>query len=159
MTLTLDTLKKKLIYDPETGYFTRLSTGKIITRVVSKKKPYIQVFLDGKEYLGHRLAWFYMTGSWPQDEIDHEDLDKSNNRWSNLRPATRIQNASNIQRTKRNSSGYKGVHFNKRAKKFTAQIGFKNKLHYLGYFDSAEEAAQVYNDAAIRLHKEFAITN
>ena len=92
------------------------------------------------------------------DHINHNGLD---NRRSNLRFATNQQNSFNqkINKKKSSSSEYKGVSWNKRDKKWYAQIYIDYKLHYLGYFDDEQDAALAYNEAAKKLFGEYACLN
>jgi hypothetical protein len=90
--------------------------------------------------------------------IDHIDLNPLNNRRSNIRLATRAQNARNSTR-RTNTSGYKGVHWHKRLHKWSAQIQENKNHRHLGYFDTAEAAAIAYNVAARKYHGEFARLN
>src|ERR1019366_3934979 len=114
-------LKEVLRYVPETGLFTWLmkrgsrAAGSVAGTL--RSDGYIQIRLDGDAYLGHRLAWFYQTGSWPTPECDHQDLDKTNNRWTNLREATKSQNKANVNRPISNTSGAKGVCWHKKGRK------------------------------------------
>ena len=96
--LTQERLKELLEYDPETGFFTRL-IGRSGPRARSgdvagcdNGQGYIRIYVDGRPYKGHRLAWFYVHGAWPR-EIDHINGDKSDNKLANLRPATRSRRA------------------------------------------------------------------
>jgi NAD-dependent oxidoreductase involved in siderophore biosynthesis len=89
-------------------------------------------------------------------EVDHRNNDPLDNRKALLRPATRAENAKNRKANSNNTSGHKGVHWSKRAKKWQALIGHEGRQKHLGYFTDLEEAAQAYKEAAIRLHKEFA---
>jgi hypothetical protein len=91
--------------------------------------------------------------------VDHIDGDGLNNQLSNLRPATNAENMWNRGRTRKNSSGYKGVYAAKEDGLWRAVIRCNGKQHHLGYFDSAEEAAAAYDQAAVQLHGQFARTN
>jgi hypothetical protein len=113
----------------------------------------------GREYQSHHVAWCIVTGEWPATEIDHIDKNPMNDRWSNLRLATRVQQAANRNLQSNNTSGYKGVRWSKRDKKWIARITFDGNIKDLGYFDNPEEAAHAYNKGAIRYHGEFATLN
>ena len=119
---------------------------------------YRVIGLGGDLYLAHRLAWLYQTGDWPSFEIDHEDLDGSNNRWPNLREATHVQNLRNLGMRIHNTSGRKGVYFSKNKNKWHARIRFGGKQVHLGYFEDLNVAAQAYNDASAKYHGEFGRT-
>lgn len=101
----------------------------------------------------HRLAWLYMTGEWPTDEIDHRDRDPSNNRWSNLREATHKQNLSNQGIHSNNRLGIRGVE--KHGKRFRAYLGVEGKKVILGWFDTAEEAGAARDAAGRDMRGEF----
>lgn len=117
---------------------------------------YRQIRLGGTTYLEHRLVWLFITGEWPINQIDHRDTDRGNNDWTNLRDATHAQNKMNTPIQKNNMTGYKGVHFNTREKKYVAAIKSNGEQICLGRFDDPSEAGQAYIDAAKRLHGEFA---
>lgn len=158
--LTIERLKEVLSYDPETGLFTRLidvgsrgKAGDIAGGVTDR--GYLVIQIDGKTYRCARLAWFYMTGRWPI-EADHEDLDRGNNRWTNLREATRKGNVCNRKLGSRNTSGFKGVSWSKLLGCWIATIGFDGKKKYLGSFDRADDAHAAYCVAAVEHHGEFA---
>lgn len=102
---------------------------------------YIVIQVAGASYRAHRLAWLYVHGEWPQEEIDHINHDRTDNRISNLRPATRLINAKNLSRSARCSSGLTGVHWYAKTKKWQAQIMANRKRIHLGYFDSFFDAA------------------
>ena len=97
--ITQARLKELLRYDPETGVFTWRATGKgrRLNRQAGTVQAtgYLTITIDWRIHLAHRLAFLYVVGDWPPNEIDHIDGDQSNNRWCNLRPATRSQNMAN----------------------------------------------------------------
>lgn len=112
--------------------------------------------IDEKVYSANRLAWFVVTGKWPNPEVDHEDLDGDNNAWLNLREATRSQNRANTKKECRNTSGFKGVHWHGVMGKWCASIKKDGALEKIGYFDAAEEAHAAYVKRAGELFGEFA---
>lgn len=111
--------------------------------------------IDGYQTSAHLVIWAMQTGAWPEHEVDHEDTDRLNNRWINLREATRAQNQHNKRIYRNNASGVKGVTWHRRDQKWVAEIGLDNRSHHLGYFDSKEEAAAAYAKASANLHAEF----
>ena len=122
------------------------------------KAGYIQIQIDGKAYLAHRLAWLIHHGVDPgTNEIDHIDGVHGNNAALNLRLANREQNSKNLPKMCNNSSGFTGVVRSRG--KWQAQIAHNRKRHYLGRFDTKEEAAQAYRDASTRLYGAFSPFN
>lgn len=151
--ITQDELKKNVFYEPETGMFTRISNGNFCE--TKNGSGYIVIKIKRKLYDAHRLAFLYMTGSIP-DEVDHKNCIRDDNSWSNLRPASHLENTQNRYESINNTSGFKGVHWHKNKKKWHANIRFNNKKIFLGSFNTAEEASKAYNEAAEKYHKEFA---
>jgi hypothetical protein len=153
--ITANLMRKKFIYDPETGHFYKKERVDRHDGCRGYRK--IQVTIDGKRYWikAHRAAFLMMTGQWPENHIDHIDLDKGNNKWDNLRSATHAQNLSNMAMFKSNKSGYKGVFYRKDLRAWTSSIGHNNKRIYLGQFKTAEEAYAAYCAKSDELHKEF----
>jgi hypothetical protein len=97
-----------------------------------------------------------MTGRWAKPTIDHRDGDCTNNRWNNLRRATRSQNNANRSRPRHNTSGYKGASRCRRSGKWLAHIGINGKIIFLGRFETPQEAHAAYLKAARKLFGEFA---
>jgi len=91
--------------------------------------------------------------------VDHEDRDGLNDQRYNLRPCTRSQNGGNRKRNKNGSSNFKGVGWHIRIKKWAARIGFNSKRIHIGFFNSEEDAARAYDEAAKKYHGEFARLN
>ena len=111
--------------------------------------------LKGKRYLEHRLIWLYHYGVWPKGHIDHTNGARDDNRIENLREATRQQNMFN-RKSFGKTSEYKGVCWSKAGNKWRAQYTHKGKVHYLGLYETEEEAAEAYCKATENLHKEYA---
>jgi hypothetical protein len=117
---------------------------------------YLMVQIYGIRRRIHQWAWLYMTGEWPSSDLDHRDLDRTNNRWGNIRPATESQNAANRGMMITNKSGKKGVCWHKRQQQWVASIRVKGKLFHLGSFDDLESAGVAYEKAAVEHFGEFA---
>lgn len=145
--LTQARLKELLHYDPETGVFVRLvSRGRAAAGSVAgspDKNGYLQISIDKSNYLAHRLAFLHELGRFPLDEVDHIDRDPSNNRWNNLREATRSLNGANTRLRPDNASGHRGVYWEQRRGKWLVQGHLNGSTKYLGYFDRLEDAAAV----------------
>jgi hypothetical protein len=158
--ITQSELKEILDYNPDTGVFTWIkSIGTRKVGDVARYKHhggYINIKIQGKMYQAHRLAYLYMTGNFPKHFIDHINHIKDDNRWANLRDATHSQNHANKAKLKNNTSGYKGVSWNKQCKKWESQIGYMNKDIHLGKYTTPQEAAEAYKKKAIELFGEFA---
>lgn len=149
MNLTQDILKKNLHYDPESGIFIRLISSSNRIKVgqeagsiyTSRGKKYKRARLLGKQNTCHRLAWLYMTGYFPNKEIDHINGNGLDNRWANLREVSRIENCKNTRLSDRNKHGIKGVYWHKTRKEWEARINFNTRPIYLGVFDNIFDAA------------------
>lgn len=160
--LSQEQLKVYLTYCPDTGLFTknrykdprgRFWGGyKIGAKNVS---GYIFITINKKQYLGHRLAWFYMTGEWPESQIDHINGVRTDNKIENLRKCSPMQNRHNVGITKTNKSGFKGVSWNKDIRKWTASVSINNKTKVLGYFYDKGIASKVYQDFCKANHNQF----
>jgi len=158
--LTAELLREQLAYDPDTGVFTRIRENH------PKFKPgqpagsvdhygYVVISLANVARKAHRLAWLYVYGEWPTGPLDHINGVKSDNRISNLRLACMTGNSTNRGRFKNNTSGYKGVSFNKQNNKWSAHVQAGGKKQHLGYFKTPEEAYSAYCATAASIHGEF----
>jgi len=160
--LTANQVRHRLSYDPMTGVFrwknphpkSPVKPGDIAGTVT--KFGYVVICVDRQYKMAHQLAWLYMTGEWPDQEIDHRDTVGTNNAWRNLRLATRTQNARNKRVRADSVSRLKGVTFNRRKGKFAAYIKDGGKQRHLGYFSDPLAAHAVYQREAIRIAGEFA---
>lgn len=124
-----------------------------------ENRGYIKIEIDGIEYMAHRIAWKIVTGVDPGVmQVDYINGNKIDNRFLNLRLASNAENAMNRGTSSRNSSGYKGVSYSKRRKKWVATIRIDGKSIYLGGYQTAEEAHAAYCSAAEQLHGDFART-
>jgi hypothetical protein len=159
--LTVGRLRELLHYDPETGIFTWIGRSRGSNIVLGTpagtsegSDGYIRIGIDGKQYRAHRLAWLYMTGEWPSEEVDHEHGDRADNRWEKIREATRVQNMRNKTLYKNNFTKMKGV--GRIGNKFRARITVDGKTIHLGCYDTKEEASAVYAEASAKFFGEFA---
>lgn len=159
--VTQKQLKELFDYNPKTGLFTRkihvgrkCRAGSIAgTRTID---GYIRIGIDRKTYFAHRLAWLYVYGKWPKNQIDHKNMNKSDNRLKNLREATHSQNQRNRGMPANNTTGYKRVDFVKKYNKYRARIKRNGVETFLGHFDTAEEAGAVAALAALEHDGKFA---
>jgi hypothetical protein len=153
-------LRSLFTYEPDTGLLRwRVKRGnKFPGDIAGSERPsgYIQIGVDNKLYRAHLIAWKIKTGEEPPHFLDHENTIKKDNRWINLRPATKSQNQANIGLTVSNSTGYKGVFWYKAYQKWAAQVWKDGRSYFGGYHNTAEEAAASANDLRERLYGEFA---
>jgi hypothetical protein len=153
--LNLLLLKEMLDYNKETGIFT----WKIDRNGAAKKgrkagcissDGYIVLSLFNKQYKAHRIAWLFIYGNMPINNIDHINGNKQDNRIDNLRDVTHIENSKNLSIDKRNKSGKTGVGWHSVSKKWIANISVNKKLIHLGYFNNLDDAIKVRTDAEIK---------
>lgn len=140
-------IKEYLSYDPLTGLFTRIKNkgrwkvGNIVG--YKRKDKRLDIHFNGKDYLAHRLAWWFVYGSIPEYDVDHINGDPTDNRIVNLRLDIHRLNPQNTSKLRdANTSGYTGV--NKHNNKWQAKIGVKGKQIYLGNFKTPQEAYAAY---------------
>lgn len=146
-------LLENLRYNPATGKWRRLRRfpGPAGCFHIS---GYRWIRLKGTRYFEHSLAWFYMTGRWPKNMVDHKDGKKANNRWKNLRAATRSQNGANRRINTKRKNSYKGIQPDRH--KFRARIVVRGKHINLGTFADAKSAHRAYCVAAKKHFGAFA---
>jgi len=170
--ITQSQLKELLYYDSDNGDFiwkkrdqskfaNRCScngwnsrySGTVAGNITDR--GYRRIKIGFKLYKAHRLAFLYMTGKSPLNQTDHINGIRDDNKWDNLREATNAQNQANVGISASNTSGYKGVSWDKRAEKWRSRIQLNGITHHLGYFDTAEEAHHAYCRAADKYCGEF----
>ena len=116
---------------------------------IKANKGYIRIKINNKLYLLHRIIYKYFNEDWDityshSNQIDHIDINPSNNRIENLRVATCSQNTRNQKKLNNCSSKFKGVSWHKGSSKWEAKISIDGKSKHLGYFTNEEEAAEAY---------------
>jgi hypothetical protein len=160
--LTQERVRALLSYDPKTGIFRWLVTNSPRAQAGSvagyeDDRGYIWIGIDGVVYLAHRVAWLWIKGVMPV-EIDHRDTIKSNNRWRNLRDATRAQNIVNAGAKADSMTKHRGVTFIKghKLRPYHAYCYFNGKKHSFGYHATLEDADAARLAGAKALYGEFA---
>ena len=156
--ITQSELKEILDYNPETGQFTwvglgpagRVKNGSVAGNI--NNKNYVVIEIKSKAYIAHRLAWFYVYGEWPKDQIDHINGIRTDNRIKNLREATGFENQQNTKTKKSNTSGFTGVNWSSKKNCYISRIMTRRVRIFLGYFDTAEEAHNAYLKSKKELH-------
>ena len=157
--ITLERLKEVVDYDPLTGIFTwkiKLNNNLVVGSVAGAltSKGYIGLTIDRNYYQGHRLAWLYVYGEWPEGDVDHINNIRTDNRIQNLRIATKSQNSMNCKVPKNSKSGVKGVCWDERLKRWRAYVTKEGKTTEKR-FKSFEEAAEYVKELREELCGEF----
>lgn len=171
----IELLRECFDYSPETGElrwkerpvehfsrpcmrdnWNRQNAGKVITSITGS--GYIRVRIYKVCYMAHRVIFAMMTGKEPKAEIDHINRNRSDNRWCNLREASKSENRANASLRKDNQLGVRGVSLFKQGNyvRYVAEICMNGKRRRLGYFSTIEEASDAYKAAADKLHGQFA---
>jgi len=149
-------LRERYDYNIRTGEFIRKVTTSRRAKagtIATHKTPdgYLGMRIEGGQYKAHRIAWMYMTGEQPPQFIDHINGKRDDNRWDNLRAASKSENAINRLGY---SDGAKGV--TKRNGRWVARINLHGEDCWIGTFDTENEAIAARYGAAVILHREFA---
>ena len=143
--LTQVQVREMFDYNPETGEVIRKITvgwnakaGDLAGGL--NTDGYMQVEIASKKYLLHRIIWLWVTGRWPEPEVDHENHIHGDNRWENLRETSHLENGRNQSLRKDSMTGFPGVGRDKRRNKWRAKIQHEGQRKHLGYFDKKEDA-------------------
>lgn len=152
--LTAERLRELLDYDPATGRFTWRSRSRSQGTEQAghiERSGYRAIRIDNQPFKAHRLAWLYMTGGWPAQQIDHVNRIRGDNRFANLREASPIENAQNKSNAP-GSTGFVGVTWHEHAQRFSARIRVNKRRRHLGYFKCPRLASDAYQAARAALH-------
>jgi hypothetical protein len=144
-TVTAVMVRQLLDYDPMTGVFRwrewRGGTALAGSVAGSRDKGgYILLRIGNRNFKAHRIAWLHVHGAWPLNDLDHINGRTDDNRIDNLRDVTRSQNLLNAKLAATNTSGATGVYFDKRRRKWTAQIQINGRGRHIGRFARREDA-------------------
>lgn len=159
--ITAKLVRKSFSYNPKEGILRWATHRRGVqfgrrAGYLNKGSGHYSVSVLGHDFYVHVVVWLWVTGRWPNKLVDHRDGDKTNDKWSNLRLATKSQNAMNSKLRSDNRTGVKGV-FEQRNGKFTAYIDSNRRRVYLGHaFKSLADAAQARKEAEKLYHGEFA---
>jgi hypothetical protein len=165
VSITQERLRALLSYDSESGLFTwrnaagqggRIPPGSVAGSIGSQ--GYRVITIGSQRLSAARLAWLYVYGVWPPNQIDHINRERSDDRISNLRLATSGQNKANNGMYRNNTSGFKGVYFDKERGHWRAKTKVNGKRMWLGRFATREEAYAAYCNAVKNEYGEFACT-
>ena len=158
--LTHERLLEVLDYCPESGTFfwryPRKGVHRLSAGGVHKQTGYVRLTIDKDLMLAHRVAWFYVTGKWPEEVIDHINGDRADNRFSNLRQASIAENLQNRVESFVSTSGHKNVIWYKAYQMWQVQVAAFGKRYNGGYFKHIEDAVEAAKALRNRVHKAFA---
>jgi hypothetical protein len=158
--ITIEDLRAVLNYDPDTGVFTwrdgvRWCRAGSRAGYVCRTYGYHMLKVNQRKCRAHHLAWLYVHGRWPSDEIDHINGDRADNRIANLREANRTQNLYNTVCKSNSRSGLKGAFYDSSRGAWFSSIRLNGKRVHLGMFDSAESAHAAYCEVANNAHGSY----
>lgn len=156
----LTLVRTRFNYDKLTGIFTynfSCGSAKIGSEAGNlDTHGYVRIRIEGKLHYAHRLAYFYVTGEDPLEfQIDHEDLNRENNKWNNLRKVSQPENMWNTVKPSTNTSGIKGVNWNKTNKAWYGEIKIKGVRYRTKGCPTKEVAEYEIKELRENLHKEF----
>lgn len=155
-----ETIAQTIAYDPQTGVLTRISAPRGNKRLEGKEAGFLTdngyraICINTRTYHAHVLAWVLMTGEWPTQQVDHRNRNRSDNRWENLRLATRQEQQWNSDR-RAGKSGHRGVTLDKRRMKWVVRFSVGGRRKEFGRFAELSDAVAVYTALATRFHGNF----
>jgi len=155
-----DELSKHLKYDPNAGTGTWLvslnSRAPVGALAGCYDGKYWSIRYKQNKYLAHRLFWYLQTKKDPKClTVDHIDQNKTNNKFCNLRLATRAQQQHNIFANKSNTTGTRGTFWIESRQKYEARISFHGKVFFLGRFKTLDQAVAARCAKELELYGEF----
>jgi hypothetical protein len=160
--MNIQKMREFISYNPDSGVMTwkkvlsnRTKPGALCGANIDSK-GYGRVCFDGKQYRAHRVVWALFYGEAPDQQIDHINGNRLDNRIANLRLASNAQNSRNCRLSKNNTSGVTGISYHSKAKKWMAQIMLSRKNNYLGLFNTKEEAIAARKKAETQYFGQFA---
>lgn len=161
--LTQERVRELLVYNAKTGIFRWRKNAGRYGRIPAgtlaggrTKEGYLRIGVDGVCYFATRLIWVYVHGHFPPDQVDHRNRNPSDDRLSNLRLATQSQNKANSRLYRNNSSGFKGVSYERARDSWVAFIKFGGERRkWLGRYKTKEAAYAAYCVASKEIHGEF----
>lgn len=158
--VTLEEVRSWFWYDAHIGVLVRLPDAPLKLTRYRMSSGYVTFSIRGKTYYEHRLAWFYVFGEWPAEQLDHINRVKSDNRIPNLRLCSASENRYNVPKRRHNTTGAKGVVFHPKCPHhpYQAKIVVKGRVISLGYYATVEEAASAYLRGAKQYANQFATT-
>jgi hypothetical protein len=156
--LKIERLRELLEYEESTGLWSwRVAVSPIIC--ARDYAGYVRsdgrrvIVIDGNLYLAANLAWFYMTGEWPSEDVDHKNRIKSDDKWTNLRLSTKSQSVANRNMMKNNTSGFPGV--TKKKNRWVARVQQHGIMYQIGSFLTPETAFEAYKKEHVKRFGEF----
>lgn len=163
--MDFDTFNDRFRYDPDTGSITwkrnfYASNGALLRKPgdiagTTLSNGYVQLRVNGKGYLAHRVGWLLTHGKWPAQLLDHVNGNPSDNRLSNLREADTTQNHWNRRKGRVGEAGFRGVFRNQSGRRWRAVFTHEGKKVYVGTFTTPEEAAAAREKAVAAVRGEF----
>lgn len=158
-----EAVRRALRYDARDGTFvwTGVQASYLAGRPAGSinRLGYVMIKIGRRSFAAHRVAWLFQYGVWPKAHIDHIDRDRSNNRISNLRLASPLENQMNSAPRRHNTHGWKGISYQPRHKAWLAQITISGRNHNLGRYKDPIDAAAAYDRRAHAEFGEFAYLN
>lgn len=155
--------KELFHYDPETGIFSHTKDKRCGVKkgdragYLNKVLGYQYLNVKNNGYPAHRMAWYYMTGEWPEHVIDHIKGDRVDNRWENLRHVTHRANSSNRRSRKSSKYGVRNVHWSNCHERWVVKFKLDTGKDFVRYFEDFSDAANCANDKRLELYGDLVV--